>query len=77
LFAPGPYTLRGDGSGVLAGHDAITRFRSGRRRVPTRTVTALHTNMIGESAAVVMAETRDGAAAGLQTQVWQRISGQW
>jgi Asp-tRNA(Asn)/Glu-tRNA(Gln) amidotransferase A subunit family amidase len=45
--------------------------------VPTRTVTALHTNMIGESAAVVMAETRDGAAAGLQTQVWQRISGQW
>lgn len=77
LFAPGPDTLRGDGTGVLVGHDAIARFRSGRGKTPTRTVITLHTRMIGESAAVVMAETRDGASAGLQTQVWQRISGRW
>jgi amidase len=30
LFAPGPTTLRGDASGLLVGHDAISRSRASR-----------------------------------------------
>jgi amidase len=76
-FAPGPDTVRGDGTNLVVGHDAIASFRSGRTRIPTRQVIQLHVRMLGTDAALVVARTRDGLASGLQTQLWQRISGDW
>ena len=35
-FAPGPLTLRGDGDGLLVGHDAISAFRSTRGGIAPR-----------------------------------------
>jgi amidase len=80
LFAPGPATLRGDGNGVLVGHEAISTFRSARSRRPTRKVVDLHVRMLSADLAVLMATTTEpiGGGFGLQTQVWRRHpSGQW
>jgi Asp-tRNA(Asn)/Glu-tRNA(Gln) amidotransferase A subunit family amidase len=77
LFMPGDETLRGDGRGVLVGHAAIVGFRSGRAVLPTRAVERLHAQVIDADTAVLMARTRDGAATGLQTQMWRRIDGRW
>jgi Asp-tRNA(Asn)/Glu-tRNA(Gln) amidotransferase A subunit family amidase len=77
LFAPGPDTLRGDGTTLLLGHEAIAGFRSGRAKIPTRRVVELQVRTVGEDAALVLAATRDGAARGLQTQLWRRFNGQW
>lgn len=79
LFAPGMDTLRGDGIGVLVGHDRITAFRSRRAVVPTRRVARVHVRPLGPGVAVVVAETRgpDGAGGGLQTQVWRTVEGRW
>jgi Asp-tRNA(Asn)/Glu-tRNA(Gln) amidotransferase A subunit family amidase len=77
LFLPGPHTLRGDGLNLLVGHEAIVGFRSSRSRIPTRQVAQLHVRVLAEDAALLMARTRDGAASGLQTQLWQRIEGRW
>ena len=41
-FAPGPGTIRGDGTTVVVGWEAISRFRAARTVVPTRRVTAVH-----------------------------------
>nr|WTB28212.1 amidase [Streptomyces sp. NBC_00830]WTB35869.1 amidase [Streptomyces sp. NBC_00830] len=71
LFMPGPHTLRGDGQTLLVGHDAIAGFRSARARIPTRTVTQLHIQVVAPDAALLMARTRDGDATGLQTQLWR------
>ncbi|MGP2438392.1 amidase [Streptomyces sp. JW3] len=75
LFMPGPHTLRGDGRALLVGHDAIAGFRSARARIPTRAVVALHVQVIAADAALVLASTRDGAATGLQTQLWRLADG--
>ncbi|MEU4657362.1 amidase [Streptomyces sp. NPDC023723] len=75
LFMPGPHTLRGDGRALLVGHDAIAGFRSARARIPTRAVVALHVQVIAPDAALVLASTRDGAATGLQTQLWRLADG--
>jgi nicotinamidase-related amidase len=72
---PGPHTLRGDGRALLVGHDAIAGFRSARARIPTRAVVALHVHVIAADAALVLASTRDGAATGLQTQLWRLADG--
>ncbi|MFB7498810.1 amidase [Streptomyces sp. NPDC056161] len=78
LFMPGPHTLRGDGRGVLVGHEAISGFRAARGRVPTRRVVELHVRPLGGDAALLVARTRDRQADGLQTQVWQRTApGGW
>ncbi|MEU6537843.1 amidase [Streptomyces sp. NPDC047000] len=78
LFMSGPHTLRGDGRTLLVGHDAIAGFRSARARIPTRTVENLHVQVIAPDAALVMAATRDGAATGLQTQLWRLTEdGRW
>jgi Asp-tRNA(Asn)/Glu-tRNA(Gln) amidotransferase A subunit family amidase len=79
LFAPGPDTIRGDGKVLLVGHDAIAGFRSGRTKIPTRQVTALHVRVLAEDAALCMASTREPTtgATGLQTQVWQRGPERW
>ncbi len=36
LFAPGPGTLRGDGAGLLVGHEQIAAFRGTRGGAPAR-----------------------------------------
>jgi Asp-tRNA(Asn)/Glu-tRNA(Gln) amidotransferase A subunit family amidase len=79
LFAPGPNTVRGDGTTLLVGHAAIAGFRSGRAAVPTRRVAELHVRPVGADAALVMASTAEPTtgATGLQTQLWQRIGGEW
>jgi Asp-tRNA(Asn)/Glu-tRNA(Gln) amidotransferase A subunit family amidase len=79
LFAPGPATLRADGSGVLVGHERITAFRAGRTAVPTRRVARVHVRPLGPGTALLVAETnaRDGSGAGLQTQLWRTVEGRW
>jgi amidase len=77
LFMPGQSTLRGDGRRLLVGHDAIASFRSARARIPTRVVDQLHVRVITQDAALLVAHTRDGAATGLQTQLWRRHEGRW
>lgn len=79
LFAPGPDTLRADGSGVLVGHERITAFRAGRTAVPTRQVARVHVRPLDPDTALVVAETRspDGRGTGLQTQLWRTVAGRW
>lgn len=83
LFAPGPQTLRGDGVNLLVGHDSIVAFRTGRRVVPTRHVSALQVRMLTPETALIVAETSDrdqvdGAPKkGLQTQLWQLSDARW
>lgn len=78
LFAPGPETLRGDASGLLVGHDAISRFRGGRGGAPGRRIVEVHVRPTGPDQALVVAITellRGGR--GQQTQLWQRFSDGW
>jgi Asp-tRNA(Asn)/Glu-tRNA(Gln) amidotransferase A subunit family amidase len=79
LFAPGPDTLRADGSGVLVGHESITAFRTGRTAIPSRRVARVHIRPLCPGTALVVAETRDpyGHGTGLQTQLWRSIDGRW
>ncbi|WP_433502333.1 AtzH-like domain-containing protein [Pseudonocardia halophobica] len=79
LFAPGPDTVRGDGTMLLVGHGAIAGFRSGRAVIPTRRVAELHVRPVADDAALVMASTQEPStgATGLQTQLWQRLDGDW
>lgn len=79
LFAPGPDTVRGDGTHLLVGHDAIAAFRRARAVVPTRRVATLHVRTVNADTALVMASTVEPAtgATGLQTQLWQRLDGRW
>ena len=72
---PGPDTLRGDGDGLLVGHDAISAFRGGARRAPAaRSLDRRHVRAVDRRHALVVARhrllTRGGR--GLQTQLWQR-----
>lgn len=81
LFADDPRGIpvtRADASGVLIGHEAITAFRSGRGGAPQRVL--LHRNIrpLGVDAACVVSEfeTRSGGRV-IQSQVWQRLYGNW
>ncbi|MCT9819369.1 DUF3225 domain-containing protein [Microbacterium sp. W1N] len=77
-FAPGDDTLRGDGAGLLVGHDAIGAFRGARGGVPPRTIDRVEYRPLGEDVALVVAVSRYlGGGTGLQTQVWQRRHGRW
>ncbi len=77
-FAPGADTLRGDGSGLLVGHDAISAFRGVRGGVPPRTIERIEHRRLGEDVALLVSVSRfDGGGTGLQTQVWQRIDDRW
>ena len=78
LFEPGPDTLRGDDSGLLRGHDAISAFRSGRGGVPRRTIVGVELRPIGDDAVLVVAESAfaDGGR-GMQTQLWRRTDDSW
>jgi amidase len=77
LFLPGPDTLRGDGRNLLVGHEAISGFRSARAAIPTRAVTRLHVRVLAADHVLIMARTADGAAAGLQTQLWRLTEAGW
>ncbi|GAA1704021.1 hypothetical protein GCM10009808_22360 [Microbacterium sediminicola] len=77
-FAPGAETIRGDGAGLLVGHDAISAFRVTRGGVPPRTIERLEYRPLGPDVALLVAVSHfAGGGAGLQTQVWQKIDGQW
>lgn len=78
LFAPGPETLRGDASGLLVGHDEISRFRVGRGGAPQRRVVEVHVRPTGADHALVVAITELlQGGRGQQTQLWQRLDGGW
>lgn len=79
LFAPGGSTVRGDGTNLLVGHDAIAGFRSGRSVIPTRRVRRILIRPLSPSAALLMASTINPTtgATGLQSQLWQILDGAW
>jgi Asp-tRNA(Asn)/Glu-tRNA(Gln) amidotransferase A subunit family amidase len=77
LFQPGPDTLRGDARTLLVGHHAISGFRSARAVIPTRAVRDLQVRVLAGDQVLIMARTADGAATGLQTQLWRRTEAGW
>lgn len=77
-FAPGADTMRGDGAGLLVGHEAISAFRGARGGVPPRTIERLEYRPLGEGVALLVSVSHHpGGGTGLQTQVWQLIDGRW
>ncbi|PPI21018.1 DUF3225 domain-containing protein [Rathayibacter sp. AY1B1] len=72
-FVDAPTTLRGDASGLLVGHAAITGFRGRRGGAPVRQVIELHVRAVDRDTALVVsvnAPARGGR--GLVTQLWSR-----
>lgn len=77
-FAPGAGTLRGDGAGLLVGHEAISAFRGARGGVPPRSIERVEYRALGDGVALLVSVSRYvGGGTGLQTQVWERIDGRW
>ena len=77
-FASGPRTLRGDGAGLLVGHDVISAFRSVRGGVPPRTIERIEYRPLAEGVALIVSVSRyRGGGTGLQSQVWQLVDGCW
>ena len=71
FFAPGEHTLRGDATGLLVGHDAISGFRGARTGTVARGIRALHVRVIDPRHAVIVSvNTPDAGGAGLVTQLW-------
>ncbi|GAB3452902.1 AtzH-like domain-containing protein [Kineococcus endophyticus] len=78
LFAPGPATLRAEGTGVLVGADHIAAFRAARGGAPTRWLRRVHVRWTGPDDAHVVAESERAQGAGVQTQWWHRDeAGSW
>ena len=78
FFADGPATMRGDGAGLLVGHEAISAFRGARGGVPPRTIERVEYRPLGDDAAMLVSVSRYASGGtGLQTQLWQRIDGRW
>ncbi|ANP72413.1 AtzH-like domain-containing protein [Cryobacterium arcticum] len=70
-FAPGESTLRGDATGLLVGHDAISGFRGARSGTLARGIRSLHVRVIDPRHAVIVSvNTPDAGGAGLVTQLW-------
>lgn len=77
-FADAPTTMRGDGSGLLVGHDAISAFRGVRGGVPMRRIERIEYRPLSDDAALLVSVSRYASGGtGLQTQLWQRIDGRW
>ncbi|NQX13537.1 DUF3225 domain-containing protein [Microbacteriaceae bacterium VKM Ac-2855] len=77
-FALGAATLRGDASGLLVGHDAITAFRGRRGGAPARAIVELHVRVLTDDRALVVSVNAPRAGGrGLVTQLWSRASGSW
>ena len=78
LFAPGEETVRGDASGILVGHDAISAFRRGRGGAPKRSILNVSVTDIAPDAALVIAITEPSSGGrGQQTQLWRLVEGSW
>ncbi|AZS37765.1 Glutamyl-tRNA(Gln) amidotransferase subunit A [Microbacterium lemovicicum] len=77
-FAPGAGTMRGDGAGLLVGHDAISAFRGLRGGVPPRAIERIEHRALAPDVSLIVSVSRfGGGGTGLQTQVWERIDGAW
>lgn len=77
-FAPGEATLRGDGAGLLVGHEQISAFRGLRGGVAPRVIESVEYRPLGEGLALLVSVSRfAGGGRGLQTQVWELTSGRW
>ncbi|ROS29534.1 Asp-tRNA(Asn)/Glu-tRNA(Gln) amidotransferase A subunit family amidase [Rathayibacter sp. PhB127] len=77
-FVSEPTTLRGDASGLLVGHEAITGFRGRRGGTPPRALAELHVRALGaDDALVVTVNLPARGGRGLVTQLWTRDSGTW
>ncbi|WP_298743007.1 AtzH-like domain-containing protein [uncultured Microbacterium sp.] len=77
-FAPGADTMRGDGAGLLVGHDTISAFRGLRGGVPPRTIERIEYRPLADDVALLVSVSRfRGGGTGLQTQVWERLDGCW
>ncbi|WP_261164302.1 AtzH-like domain-containing protein [Microbacterium sp. Marseille-Q6965] len=77
-FEDSDFALRGDGTQMLRGREAISSFRSARGGIPRRTVQTLHVRPLGDDAAVVIAMLQSPSGArGQQTHVWRRRHGMW
>ena len=77
-FAPGADTMRGDGAGLLVGHDTISAFRGVRGGVPPRTIERIEYRPLADDVALLVSVSRfRGGGTGLQTQVWERLDGRW
>jgi amidase len=78
-FAPGEHTLRGDATGLLVGHDAISGFRGARSGTVARGIRALHVRVIDPGhALIVSVNAPDAGGAGLVTQLWSLAgTGAW
>jgi amidase len=71
FFAPGEHTLRGDATGLLVGHDAISGFRGARTGAVARGIRTLHVRVIDPRHAVLVSvNAPDAGGAGLVTQLW-------
>jgi Asp-tRNA(Asn)/Glu-tRNA(Gln) amidotransferase A subunit family amidase len=78
LFEAGPQTLRGDGGGLLVGHDTIGEFRRIRHGAPARRIVAVEVRTVGPADALVVAVTEPlRGGRGLQTQLWRRGATGW
>ncbi|WP_199190287.1 AtzH-like domain-containing protein [Cryobacterium sp. N22] len=79
FFAPGENTLRGDATGLLVGHDAISGFRGARTGTVARGIRALHVRVIDPGHALILSvNAPDAGGAGLVTQLWSRsAAGAW
>lgn len=77
-FVDAPTTLRGDASGLLVGHAAITGFRGRRGGAPAREIAELHVRTVDASTALVVTVNRPvRGGRGLVTQLWTREGGAW
>jgi Asp-tRNA(Asn)/Glu-tRNA(Gln) amidotransferase A subunit family amidase len=77
-FALGDDTLRGDGTTVLFGWEAIARFRASRSDVPTRQVRRVTFRNLADGVALAVAEVASAAGSkGMQTQVWVLHENGW
>ncbi|WP_130177393.1 AtzH-like domain-containing protein [Cryobacterium sp. SO1] len=79
FFAPGEHTLRGDATGLLVGHDAISGFRGARAGTAARGIRSLHVRVIDPRHTVIVSvNTPDAGGAGLVTQLWALSAvGEW
>lgn len=77
-FEPSDYSLRGDGSHMLRGRDAISSFRAARGGVPGRAIETLHVRVLSDELATIIAMLRSPRGGrGQQTHVWRRRHGAW
>ena len=78
-FVADDRALRGDASGLLVGHEQISRFRGGRGGAPRRTVREVHARRLGPDHVLLVSVNEPNAGgSGLVTQVWERCAdGRW